>query len=100
MRSDIATARSGTESATLTQNLRVMSMSSALFSSVAVTVRGSSAIPQMGQLPGSVRTISGCIGHTYSVRVGSSNDSGSSAMPHLGQGLGLSDRTSGSIGHT
>jgi hypothetical protein len=37
------------------------------FASSTVTVRGSSAMPQIGQLPGSARTISGCIGQVYSV---------------------------------
>ena len=32
-------------------------------------VRGSSAMPQIGHEPGSERTISGCIGQVYSIRV-------------------------------
>ena len=35
-------------------------------SSAAVTVRGSSAMPQIGQVPGASRTISGCIGQVHS----------------------------------
>ena len=35
----------------------------------ASTVRGSSAMPQIGQAPGASRTISGCIGQVYSTRV-------------------------------
>jgi hypothetical protein len=42
--------------ARLTQNRRVISSSSGFASSV-VTVRGSKAMPQMGQKPGSRRTI-------------------------------------------
>jgi hypothetical protein len=98
-RSDIASASSGTVSATPIQNRRVMSRSSGLTGSSAVTVRGSRAMPQMGQLPGSLRTISGCIGQTHSVRVaGSRGVSGSSAMPQLGQAPGPAWRTSGCIG--
>ena len=53
-------------------------------------------MPQIGHEPGSARTISGCIGQVYSVRVaGAAGTSGSSAMPHLGQAPGWSWRTSG-----
>src|SRR5687767_7156289 len=91
---------SGTVSAVLTQKRRVMSVSSGLSSS-SVMVRGSSAMPQIGQLPGASRTISGCIGQVHSVFVaGAVTISGSSAMPHFGQAPGLSCRTSGSIGQT
>src|ERR1019366_103434 len=96
----IAIASRGAVSARLIQNRRVMSRSSGL-SSATVTVRGSSAMPQIGQLPGSARTISGCIGQVYSRLVaGSAGDSGSSAIPHLGQGPGPTCRTSGHIGQT
>jgi hypothetical protein len=60
-------ARSGIESVTPTQKRRVMSASSGLTSSSAEGVIGSSAMPQIGQLPGALRTISGCIGHVHSV---------------------------------
>ena len=40
-------------------------------------------MPQIGQLPGPLRTISGCMGQVYSTV------SGSSAMPHLGHAPGL-----------
>ena len=53
----------------LIQKRRVMSRSSGFSSSVAVTVRGSSAMPQMGQDPARSRTISGCMGQVYSVFV-------------------------------
>ena len=46
----------------LIQNRRVMFANSGLVSS-AVTSRGSSAMPQIGQDPGSERTICGCMGH-------------------------------------
>src|SRR4026208_643260 len=97
--SDIAIRKSGRESAALIQNRRVMSSSSGLGASSKVSVLGSRAIPQIGQAPGSDRTISGCMGHTYSVRVaGAAMVEGSSAMPHFGQARGLDSRTSGSIG--
>ena len=89
IRSDMAIARSGTVRASPTQSRRVMSRSSGFTSSASVTIRGSSAMPQIGQAPGPGRTISGCIGQTHSVRVGgASTVTGSSAMPHMGHGLG------------
>ena len=83
------------------QNRRVMSTSSGFGPSSSVTVRGSSAMPQIGHAPGASRTISGCIGHVYSTRVaGGVASAGSSAMPHFGHGPGWSCSTSGSIGQT
>src|SRR5215469_18342679 len=96
----IAITSSGAVSTTPIQKRRVISRSSGFSSVVAVTVRGSSAIPQIGHEPGSDRTISGCIGHVYSVRVVGSGLSGSSAIPHDGHGTGLGSRTSGHIGQT
>src|ERR1700686_1738031 len=82
-KSDIATSRRGIVSAAEIQNRLVMSTSSGFFSSCAVTVLGSSAIPQIGHEPGSLLTISGCMGHVYSVFVaGVEAITGSSAMPH------------------
>ena len=49
-----------------TQNRRVMSASSGLGPLSAVTVTGSRAIPQIGQVPGPGRRISGCIGQVHS----------------------------------
>src|SRR5277367_4234101 len=62
----IAISRSGAVSATPTQKRRVISRSSGFSSSVVLTVCGSSAIPQIGQLPDSARRISGCIGQVNS----------------------------------
>ena len=88
----------GSANTTLTWNRRVMSSSSGFCSST-VTVRGSNAMPQIGQSPGASRTISGCMGQTYSVRdAGSTGAAGSRAMPQLGQLPGRSDLTSGHIG--
>src|SRR5208282_403050 len=96
----MAITSSGAVNARLIQKRRVMSLSSG-FASLTVTVRGSSAMPQMGQLPGSARTTSGCIGQVYSVLLeGSAGDSGSSAIPHLGHGPDPICRTSGHIGQT
>jgi hypothetical protein len=61
----MAMKTSGAESATPTQNRRCMLLSSGLSAS-AVGVFGSSAMPQIGQLPGASRTICGCIGHVHS----------------------------------
>src|SRR4051794_40217550 len=64
---DLPSSSSGRESAALTQKRRRMSRSSGFSSSPpAVTVRGSRAMPQIGQLPGRSRTICGCIGQVYS----------------------------------
>src|SRR5579863_2191178 len=98
--SAIATASNGTVSARLTQKRRVMARNSGFSSSIAVTVRGSSAMPQMGHDPGPGRTISGCMGHVYSVRVATDGASGSSDMPQLGHGPGLLAWTCGHIGQT
>ena len=99
--SDIPSASTGSASATLIQNRRVISASSGFASSPTVTVRGSSAMPQIGHEPGPERTICGCIGQVYSTRVvGAAGISGSSAIPHLGHAPGWSWRTSGSIGQT
>ena len=83
----------------LIQKRRVMLRSSGLSSAAAATVRGSSAMPQMGHEPGSGRTISGCMGQVYSVR-GADTNSGSRAMPQEGQAPGLDSRTSGHMGQT
>ena len=100
MRSDIAIATTGTARTRPIRKRRVMSSSSGFASSASETVRGSSAMPQMGQAPGPGRTISGCIGQTHSVRAdGADTVTGSSAMPQRGHGPGPGRRTSGCIGH-
>jgi hypothetical protein len=48
----------------------------------AVTVRGSSAMPQIGQLPGPARTICGCMGQVYSAESG--RDGGAGPMDTRG----------------
>src|SRR5258708_2442925 len=58
----IAIAKSGSDSAAPTQNRRVMSASSGLRSAPAAGIIGSSAMPQIGQLPRASRITSGCIG--------------------------------------
>ena len=96
--SPMASNRTGTLNARLTQKRRVMSRSSG-FSSSTAAVRGSSAIPQIGHAPGSVRTISGCIGQVYSTADTGAGCTGSNAIPHFGQAPGASACTSGCIGH-
>ena len=64
---DIATARTGSVRNRQIQNRLVMLTSSGFSSSAAATVLGSSAMPQIGQSPGSSLTISGCMGQVYSV---------------------------------
>src|SRR5205085_7156542 len=56
----------GSVNTTDVQNRRVMSTSSGSGPSCNAGTRGSNAMPQMGQLPGASRMISGCIGHVYS----------------------------------
>src|ERR1700674_2441584 len=97
--SDISINISGSVSAVLIQKRRVISASSGDASSPALTTRGSNVIPQIGQLPGSERTICGCMGQTYSgVETGSIGATGSSAIPHFGHDPGWSSRISGCIG--
>ena len=86
------------ESAAATQNLRDMSFSSWFSSSPEEASRGSSAIPQIGQIPGASRTICGCIGQVHSLLWMAAGWTGSSAIPHLGQDPGPGCRTSGCIG--
>ena len=88
----------GKASTTLSQKRRLMSMSSLLSSSIS-TVRGSRAMPHLGQAPGLSLTTSGCMGQVYSVFVvATGTPFGSRAMPHLGQLPGPSCSTSGSMG--
>jgi hypothetical protein len=97
--SDISIAISGIAGATLIQKRRVMAANSGDFSSAALTTRGSSVIPQIGQLPGSERTIRECIGQTYSVfDSGWIGARGSSAIPHFGHDARLFCLVSGCIG--
>jgi hypothetical protein len=77
-----------------------MSPNSGFSSSSPETVRGSSAIPQMGQDPGPGRTTCGCIGQVYSTRDEITGVSRSKAMPHFGQGPGTGFRTSVHMGQT
>ena len=86
---NMAKATSGMPITTLVQKRRVMSRSSGFSSVAAVTVFGSSAMPQMGHAPGPSRTISGCIGQVHCVFVGATGSSGSSAMPHFGTCAGV-----------
>ena len=65
--SRMAIATSGTDKTVQTQNRRRMPESSGFSSSSPVAVRGSSAIPQIGQFPGASRMICGCIGQVHSV---------------------------------
>jgi len=60
--SAIAIVNTGSVSARLTMNLRVISASSGFSSSSAAGSIGSSAMPQIGQESGPCVTISGCIG--------------------------------------
>jgi hypothetical protein len=62
----IARRSSGAVSAAEIQKRRFMSVSSGFSISSAVTVRGSSAIPQIGHAPGASRRICGCIGQVHS----------------------------------
>src|ERR1700693_4391026 len=94
----MATAISGAVRARLVQKRRVMSCNLGLASEAAVMVRGSRVMPQMGHEPGAGRTISGCMGQVYSVRVEATGTSGSRARPQEGQGAGLFSRTWGHMG--
>ena len=64
-------------------------------------VLAASAMPQIGQFPGASRTICGCMGQVYFLRLtGRATTFGSSAIPHLGHVPGPILWTSGCIGHT
>ncbi len=84
--SAIAIPNTGNVRQRLTQSRRVMSVSSGFSSSA--TSSGSSAMPQIGQEPGSSLTISGCIGQVQ--RTCAERTVGSSAIPHFGQDPGVS----------
>src|SRR6266702_11203 len=93
------TPSSGSVRATPIQKRRVMPTNSG-FAESADTLRGSSAIPQIGQLPGLSRTICGCMGHVYSIFVTAVvRDADSRPMPHFGHEPDFGCRTSGCIGH-
>jgi hypothetical protein len=62
----ISSSTTGTVNATPTQNRLVISASSGFGPEYAVTITGSSAIPQIGHDPGPGRRICGCIGHVHS----------------------------------
>ncbi len=95
----MAITTSGTVNAAHTHRRRRIATISVFSSSSAVTVLGSRAMPHLGQLPGSSRTISGCIGHVYSTRfAGPGGLCGSRAIPQSGQSPGPSWRTSGCMG--
>src|SRR5216683_194450 len=96
---DMSIRTSGIASAVLIQKRRVISASSGDACSSALTTRGSSVMPQIGQLPGVGRTICGCIGQTYSVvETGAGGATDSSAIPHFGHEPGWFCRISGCIG--
>ena len=96
--SAMAIASSGTVNRILTQKRLVIARSSGFSSTPALTVRGSSAMPQIGHAPGPGRTISGCIGQVYSTRAGAVGISRSRAIPHLGHGPGWLESTSAHMG--
>ena len=66
----ISRTTTGTVSARPIQKRRVMSTSSGLGPVSAVMTAGSSPMPQIGQVPGPIWRISGCIGQVYSVPSG------------------------------
>src|SRR5204862_65101 len=62
----IARSTMGAVNIRLIQKRRLISASSGLGPEAAAALRGSSAMPQIGQGPGPARTTSGCMGHVYS----------------------------------
>ena len=63
----ISSRNTGKASARPIQKRRVISASSGLGPASAAAISGSSAMPQIGQLPGASRRISGCIGQVQIV---------------------------------
>ena len=95
----MAETNTGTVRPRLIRNRSVILRNSGLSCFSAEMVRGSRVMPQIGQFPGSLRTICECIGQTYSVRADNGVVvTGSRAIPHLGQFPGADCRTSGCIG--
>src|SRR5690242_15797665 len=86
----MASAMRGTPNSTPTQKRRVMSINSGFGPSSAVTVRGSSAMPHFGQLPGRSLTTSGSIGQKYSTAApagASTAGGGAGVLSRYGRGL-------------
>ncbi len=78
------------------QSRRLMSMSSGFGAASSVTVRGSSAMPQIGHAPGASRTTSRCMGQTYSTLpadCGTGGDAGARAGGVAGVGAGFRYRS-------
>ncbi len=96
----MAKATRGMPSATLHQKRRVMSRSSGFSSSAAVTVRGSSAMPQIGQKPGSVAHDLRMHGAGPLGAGGRDRRIGLQRHAALRTGTGFDSRTSGHMGHT
>src|SRR5712692_7796312 len=71
-------SKTGSDKAALTQKRRRIESYSGSASTPAKMSKGSSAMPQMGQLPGPNRMISGCIGQVY--RFFSPSDAASDAV--------------------
>ena len=94
--SPMASANSGAVRTALPQKRRLMAASSGSTSSAGGSVRGSKAMPHLGQGPGASRTTSGCIGQVYSTLLWGT--AGSKAIPHRGQGTGSCSDTSGHMG--
>ncbi len=80
MTSETMTASSGSVSAAPIQRRRVMLANSG-FGVSAVAVRGSRAMPQMGQVPGRSRTICGCMGQVYSAEAAGGGVGGARRVP-------------------
>src|SRR6202047_5465917 len=66
----ISVANTGRVSTSAIQNRLVMSINSGSGASSSETCSGSSAMPQIGQLPGPTCRTSGCIGQVYMVPAG------------------------------
>src|SRR5690349_18839532 len=86
--SDMPSAKTARLRGKLTQKRRDMLASSGFGPSSSATVRGSSAIPQIGQMPGSDRTISGSIGQMYSTPAALGLGAAGAAGAGAGAGFG------------
>ena len=82
----ISSAKTGSVSAVPIQKRRVMSRSSGLSPVSPVASTGSSAMPQMGQLPGPIWRTCGCIGQVYSTWLWSPLAAGFAALPARARG--------------
>jgi len=76
----MASASTVSDSGRVHQKRRRKSVSSGFSSSSRLGIIGSSAMPQIGQLPGASRTICGCMGQVYCAPAGAGSTAATSGF--------------------